>query len=170
MLSTVMQLFKGSWFFKCGCAGSRHLWPNLAIANGTTYVNYVSPTSKWSMMTEKNIVTATVAWREKVPQYARVLATLGFSLNFILAVWIEKLSLSLNWQGSYFKRVVIKFAPVTQSTPDNSNLIFQRKWKTVLVIRSLKQITRSKVNRIGEKCKCHVPYWGKSQILILSKS
>ena len=141
MLSTVMQLFKGSWFFKCGCAGSRHLWPNLAIANGTMYVNYVSPTSKWSMMTEKNIVTATAARRE------RVLATLGFSLNFILAVWIEKLSLSLNWQRSYFKRVVIKFAPVTQSTPDNSNLIFQRKWKTVWVIRSLKQITRSKVMR-----------------------
>ena len=38
------------------------------------------------MMTEKNIVTATVAQREKVPQYARVLATLDFSLNFILAV------------------------------------------------------------------------------------
>ena len=29
---------------------------------------------------------ATVARREKVPRYARVLATLGFSLNFILAV------------------------------------------------------------------------------------
>ena len=38
------------------------------------------------MMTEKNIVTATVAQREKVPQYARVLASLDFSLNFILAV------------------------------------------------------------------------------------
>ena len=36
------------------------------------------------MMTKKNIVTASVAQREKVPQYARVLATLGFSLNFTL--------------------------------------------------------------------------------------
>ena len=32
-VSTVMQLFKGSYFSVA--AGSRHLWPNLAIANGT---------------------------------------------------------------------------------------------------------------------------------------
>ena len=38
------------------------------------------------MMTKKYIVTVSVAQREKVPQYARVLATLGFSRNFILAV------------------------------------------------------------------------------------
>ena len=42
-LSTVMQLFKGSYFSVA--AGSRHLWPNSAIANGTTYVNYVSSAS-----------------------------------------------------------------------------------------------------------------------------
>lgn len=35
-LSTVMQLFKGS-HLRVGAA-SRYLWPNLAIANGTTYV------------------------------------------------------------------------------------------------------------------------------------
>ena len=46
-LSTVMQLFKGSYFSVA--AGSRHLWSNSAIANGTTYVNYVSPASKWSI-------------------------------------------------------------------------------------------------------------------------
>ena len=36
-----MQLFNSSHFSVA--AGSRHLWPNSAIANGTTYVNYVSP-------------------------------------------------------------------------------------------------------------------------------
>ena len=41
-----MQLFKGSYFSVA--AGSRHLRPNAAIANGTTYVNYVSPASKRS--------------------------------------------------------------------------------------------------------------------------
>ena len=39
-LSTVMQLFKGSYFSVA--AGSRNLWPNSAIAKCTTYVNYVS--------------------------------------------------------------------------------------------------------------------------------
>ena len=46
MLTTVMQLFNGSYFSVA--AGSRHLWPNSVIANSTTYVNYVSPASKWS--------------------------------------------------------------------------------------------------------------------------
>ena len=36
-MSTVMQLFKGS-HFSVG-AGSTHLWPNSAMANGTMYVN-----------------------------------------------------------------------------------------------------------------------------------
>ena len=35
-LSTVMQLFKGSYFSVGGT--SRHFFPNLAIANGTTDV------------------------------------------------------------------------------------------------------------------------------------
>ena len=35
-LSTVIQLFKGS-YFSVGAA-SRHFWPNSAIANGTTHV------------------------------------------------------------------------------------------------------------------------------------
>ena len=148
MLSTVMQLFKGSWFFKCGCAGSRHLWPNLAIANGTTYVNYVSPTSKWSMMTKKNCCYCDCSTERKSSSICKSACYIGFFSEFYFGCnWIEKLSLSLNWQRSYFKRVVIKFAPVIQSTPDNSNLIIQRKWKTVWVIRSLKQITRSKVMR-----------------------
>ena len=48
MLSTVMQLFKGSYFSVA--AGSRPLWPNSAIANDTTYMNYyVSPAPKWNI-------------------------------------------------------------------------------------------------------------------------
>ena len=43
-VSTVMQLFKGSYF--SAAAGLRHLGPNSAIANGTMYVNYVLPVSK----------------------------------------------------------------------------------------------------------------------------
>ena len=35
-VSTVMQLFKGSYFSVA--AGLRHLWPNSAIASRTTYV------------------------------------------------------------------------------------------------------------------------------------
>ena len=46
MPSTVMQLFRGSYFIVT--AGSRHLWPNSAIVNSTTYMNYVSTASKWS--------------------------------------------------------------------------------------------------------------------------
>ena len=36
-LITVMQLFKGSYFSVA--SGSRHLWPNAAIVNGTMYMN-----------------------------------------------------------------------------------------------------------------------------------
>ena len=42
-VSSVMQLFKGSYFSVA--AGLRHLWSNSAIANGAMYVNYVSPAS-----------------------------------------------------------------------------------------------------------------------------
>ena len=49
---------------------------------GLGFVN-LATTSKETEHDE-NIVTASVAQREKVPQYARVLATLGFSLNFTL--------------------------------------------------------------------------------------
>ena len=45
-LSTVMRLFKGSYFSVA--AGSRHLGPNSGIVNGATYMNSVSPASKWS--------------------------------------------------------------------------------------------------------------------------
>ena len=44
-LSTVMQLFKGSYFSVA--VGWRHLRPNSAIANGTTCVNYASLASKY---------------------------------------------------------------------------------------------------------------------------
>ena len=47
MLTTVMQLFKGSYFSVA--AGSRRLWPNSVIVNSTMYVNYVSLASKWSI-------------------------------------------------------------------------------------------------------------------------
>ena len=40
-----MQLFKGSYFCMAAAA-SRHLWPNSAVANGTTHVSYVSPALK----------------------------------------------------------------------------------------------------------------------------
>ena len=39
-----MQLCKGSNF--CMAVASRHLWPNSAVANGTTYVSHVPPASK----------------------------------------------------------------------------------------------------------------------------
>ena len=41
-----MQLFKGSYFGVA--AGWRHLWPNVAIVNSATYVNYVWRVSKWN--------------------------------------------------------------------------------------------------------------------------
>ena len=44
MLGAVMQLFKGSYFSVA--AGSGILLPYSAIANGTTYMNYVLPASK----------------------------------------------------------------------------------------------------------------------------
>ena len=43
-LSTVMRLFKGSYFSVA--AGSRHLGPNSGIVNGAMYMNSVSPASK----------------------------------------------------------------------------------------------------------------------------
>ena len=53
-VSTVIQLCKGSYFIMA--AVLRHLRPNLAIANGTMYVNYVSPASKWN--TNQNVPKA----------------------------------------------------------------------------------------------------------------
>ena len=44
--AAIMSLCKDSYFILA--AGLRHLWPNSAIANGTTYVNYLSPVSKWN--------------------------------------------------------------------------------------------------------------------------
>ena len=57
MLSTVMQLFQGSYFSVA--AVSRPLWPNSAIANGTTYMNYVSPAPKWRI---KNHIFKVYKW------------------------------------------------------------------------------------------------------------
>ena len=57
-VSTVMQLFKGSYLSVA--AGLRHLWPNLTIANGTMQVNYVSSASKWS--TKKSWLAKVYKW------------------------------------------------------------------------------------------------------------
>ena len=86
MPSTVMQLFKGSYFSVA--AGSRHLWPYSAIANGTTCVNRVSPASKWGI--KKSYFSKVYKWNV----YNRYLLDIDFNLEIcgvivFLEVWTK---------------------------------------------------------------------------------
>ena len=73
MLGAVMQLFKGSYFSVA--AGSGILLPYSAIANGTTYMNYVLPASKWSI---KNHI---------FQRSTNETLIIGLDIDFNLEVW-----------------------------------------------------------------------------------